>query len=522
MPHSPVNKILSPFRVGLLVMLTGGILLGLLTFVKKGGLKEDESVSAVAYFRDGSGLGKKSRIQIAGIAVGEIGEITLEGTRAKVTLKIKKEIGVRTNATLTKRSESLLGDYMLDLTPGTDDAPLLQNGGQIAKVIDAQGMETLMASMTAITADVQAVTASLKSVLGGPEGKGSLEAIVKNLVQLTEAVDKTIRESAGRLDMILANVEGVSGDVRKLTQGEQATVRSIVENIDAISKDVRDVIGTVKRVVGANEGEVAGGLTSAKELIAKLDRSLANVEELTTKVKEGKGAVGALLADDRIGQKVAETVEDVADFAGKLTSLQLEVGIRADYLVNQGSAKTFLSLKLTPRPDKYYLLEAVDDPRGSSETVYVQQNPPVAGAPAVQKQTVTKETLKFTAQFAKRYSFLTLRFGIIESTGGIGADINVPIKFFYYSRWLEDALVFKVDAFNFSIESLTFPRVRATLRFTPFEHVYINAGVDDVLNNPNRDALTNRLISGRDFFIGGGVYFTDDDLRSILPVIPSP
>ncbi len=517
-----MSKLLSPFRVGLLVLLTGGILLGLLTFVKKGGLKEEDSILVHAYFRDASGLGKKSRIQIAGIAVGEIGDITLEGTRARVTLRIKKEIGVRANATLTKRSESLLGDYMLDLTPGTEAAAVLENGGEITKVIDAQGMESLMASMTAITADVQAVTASLRSVLGGAQGQGSLEAIVKNLVQLTEAVDKTIRESSQRLDLILANVEGVSGDVRKLTQGEQATVRSIVENIEAISKDVRDVIASVKRVVGANEGEVGGTLTSAKETLAKLDRSLSNVEEVTKNLKEGKGAVGALLSDERIGQKVSETVEDVADFAGKLTALQLEVGIRADYLVNQGSAKTFLSLRMTPKPDKYYLLEAVDDPRGSSETVYVQQNPPVAGAPAVQKQTLTKETLKFTAQFAKRYSFLTLRFGIIESTGGLGADFNVPIKFFYYSRWLEDALVFKVDAFNFSIESLTFPRLRATVRFTPFEHVYINAGVDDILNNPNRDTLTNRLISGRDFFVGAGVYFTDDDLRSILPVVPKP
>jgi phospholipid/cholesterol/gamma-HCH transport system substrate-binding protein len=79
-----------------------------------------------------------------------------------------------------------------------------------------------------------------------------------------------------------------------------------------------------------------------------------------------------------------------------------------------------------------------------------------------------------------------------------------------------------VDAFNFSLEGLRFPRLRATVRFTPFEHVYVNAGVDDVLNNPNRDLLTNRLLSGRDFFVGAGVYFTDNDLKSILPVIPKP
>lgn len=117
---------------------------------------------------------------------------------------------------------------------------------------------------------------------------------------------------------------------------------------------------------------------------------------------------------------------------------------------------------------------------------------------------------------------MTLRFGLIESTGGLGLDFSLPIKFFYYSRWLEDALVLKVDGFNFSIEALRFPRLRATLRFVPFEHVFVNVGMDDILNSPNRDALTNRLISGRDFFFGAGITFTDSDCKALLPILPVP
>ncbi len=517
-----MKKVLTPFRVGLLVLLALVILFGFLTFVKKGGMKEDESIVVSALFRDASGLGKKSRVQIAGIPVGEVGDITLVGMKAKVSLRIRKDIGLRENATLSKRSESLLGDYMLDLTPGTEDQPLIQNGGEIKRVIDAQGMEQIFNSLSTITADIQQVTGALRAVLGGDKGQGSLESIVDNLVKLTQAVDATVRTSAERLDAILRNVEAVSGDVRKLTSGQQQSIQDIVTNIDTISKDVRDVIATVKKVVGENENEVAGGVSSVKDTLAKLDRSLANVEEITKDVKDGKGALGTLVANDRLGQKLSETVDDISDFANKLTGVELEVGIRSDYLVNQSSAKNTLSLRLTPKPDKYYLIEAVDDPRGSVETVYVQRNPPTGGYRVVQKQPVTKEALMFSAQFAKRYSFVTLRFGIIESTGGLGVDFSMPIKFFYLSRWLEDALVLKVDTFNFSIEALTWPRLRATLRFTPFQHVYVNVGGDDLLNAPNRDTLTNRLISGRDFFFGAGIYFTDGDLKSLLPVIPKP
>ncbi len=517
-----MKKLVTPFRVGLLVIAAGAILFIFLTFVKKGGMKEDEGVTVFAYFRDASGLNQRSRVQIAGIGVGEIIDIRLEGIRAKATMRIRRDIHVRTDATLTKRSESLLGDYMLDLTPGTENFPDLKDGDEIKRVLDAAGMEQLMGTLGAITADVQAVTGSLKAVLGGAQGQGSLEAIVKNLVALTDAMQKMIGDSAGKLDAILANVSAVSGDIKRLTGKESESIERIVTNIEVISKDVRDVIGSIKKVVGENEGQLGESVDTLKDTLAKLDRSMTNIEQVTDDVKAGKGALGALVGNERLGQKLTDTVEDVADFAGRLTGLEVEVGVKADYFITQSAAKTFLQIRLVPKPDKYYLIEAIDDPRGKVETVYLQQNPPNAGDPVVQKQTITTESIKFSAQFAKRYSFLTLRFGIIESTGGIGADLNLAIRFPWYSRWIEDALVLKVDAFNFSIEALRFPRLRATVRFTPFEHVYVNAGMDDILNTQNRDALTNRLISGRDFFVGAGIYFTDADIKSLLPVIPTP
>lgn len=517
-----MKKIVTPFRVGLLVIAAGAILFFFLTFIKKGGMKEDEAVTLIAYFRDASGLNQRSRIQIAGIGVGEIIDIRLEGVKARTTLRIKRDIHVREDATLTKRSESLLGDYMLDLTPGTENFRELKDGEEIKRVLDAQGMEQLMGTLGTITQDVQAVTGSLKNVLGGAQGQGSMEAIIKNLVALTETMQKMIADSAAKLDAILVNVQGVSGDVKRITGSESESINRIVKNVEVVSNDVRDVVASIKKIVGENEGEVGKGVSGLKETLAKLDRSLANIEQVTDDVKAGKGALGALVSNERLGQKLQDTVEDVADFAGRLTNLEVEVGAKVDYLFNQGGAKTFMQIRLVPKPDKYYLIEAIDDPRGKVETVYLQQNPPTAGSPAVQKQTITTESIKFSAQFAKRYAFLTLRFGIIESTGGVGLDLNAPIKLPWYSRNIEDALVLKVDAFNFSIEALRLPRLRATIRFTPFEHIYLNAGMDDILNSANRDTLTNRLISGRDFFVGGGVYFTDADIKSLLPVIPTP
>lgn len=508
-------KIVTPFRVGLLVLTSVVLLTIFMTMVKKGGLSEDESVAVTAYFKDASGLGKKSRINIAGIAVGEVTDIKLQGTRALVSLRIRKDVGLREDASLTKRSESLLGDFLLDLYPGSEAAPLMKDGGEIKKVIDQQGMEAIFGSLEKITGDIQAVTNSLREVLGGEKGQGSLEKIVQNLVTLSETMDRTIRQSADRLAAILQNVEGASATVRGITEDQQESIRSVIGNIELITRDVRDVLATVKKIVGSGEDDLKESVASLKETINKLDRSLANVEEVTEKVKNGEGVAGTLLTDNRTSQKLTETIEDVSGFASRLTQIKTEVGVKSEYLFAQGEAKNFLTVRVIPKPDKYYLIEIVDDPRGTITTEYVQQNPPSVGQPVTQIKKVTTEGIKFSAQFAKRYYFTTLRFGIIESTGGIGTDFH----------FFDDHLSLKLDAFNFSVQELRYPRLRAAMRLQAFEHLFATAGVDDIMNNPVRDAVSDRrLLVGRDFFVGAGLYFTDEDLQALITVtgVPKP
>ncbi len=509
-----MKKLVTPFRVGLLVLASAAFLFIFLTFVRKGGMSEDESVDVYAYFNDASGLGTKSRVQIAGIAVGEVRQIELEGNRAKVWLRIRKDVSPREDAALTKRSESLLGDYMLDLFAGTQTAPELKTGQEISRVYDQQGVEQVFESLNKITGDIQEVTASLRRVLGGDKGTASLEQIVTNLRGLSESVDLTVRDTGGKLNAILSNFESFSEDVRGISQGQDAQIREIVANINRITMQVSEVLATVQKVLGSGEGELKDGVASIKQTLNRLESSLANLEEITTKVKDGEGVAGKLLTDERLGQKVAESVEELSGFADRVTRLQTEVSVRSDYLLAQGTAKNTLAVRLIPRPDKYYLIEVVDDPRGVVERQVVTTNPPGTGDPVEQVQEVRKEAMKFSAQFAKRFYWTTLRFGLIESTGGVGADFH----------FFNDHLTLTADAFNFSVRELNYPRLRASLKLSAFNHLFATAGVDDILNEQLRDSRTRKLIVGRDFFFGAGIYFTDEDLKAILTTtgVPTP
>ncbi len=515
-----MKQIVTPFKVGLLVIVAGVGFLAAYGFVRKGGLDDTSGRLAWAYFSDASGLGHKSKVTIAGINVGEIAEIRLEGTKAKLFLRIRREIPLKKDAVLSKRSESMLGDYLLDLMPGTEAAEPLEDGGQIVNVLDRTGLDQTFERMNKIAGDIQDITKSLRTVLGTEEGAGNLRTILENLTALSAAMDKTIRGSGDKLQAVLENLEGFSSDVRGLTSGQDENFRRIVLNVRGATEDVRDVLTTVKQVLGSGEGEFKQSVASLKQTLVRLDSALESVESVVKKVDSGEGTLGQLVNDKELHESLRTTAMDVGDYVGRMTHVMAEVSLRSEWHLQQASSKNYLQLKLISKPDKYYLLEIVDDPRGTTTVQTVERLPPDANQRELQTQLVTSQGLKFSAQFAKRYYFATLRFGIIENTGGAGANFH----------FLNDNLRLSFDLFEFGALNKDYPRLKAYANYAFLGHVFVTAGIDDAFNKTLRDrdllsvsssdTATRRIISGRDYFLGAGIYFTDDDIKSLLPSLP--
>ena len=102
---------------------------------------------------------------------------------------------------------------------------------------------------------------------------------------------------------------------------------------------------------------------------------MKNMETVTTRLEKGEGTVGRLLADDTIADNVEEITEDAGGFVSSITRLQTIVGLRTEYNFLASTFKNYLSIKLMPRPDKFYLIELVEDPRGyRTKTVTVVDN----------------------------------------------------------------------------------------------------------------------------------------------------
>lgn len=480
-----------------LVMLAASYLLFQYTSERMSGGK---GYRVYGLFHNALGVYEKTRVLSAGLRVGQVEERVLdqETGKAKVFLRIDPEIRLYENAAIGKKSASLLGEYYLDIDPGTPFAmkdgkkveiPRLKEGDRIMFVTEPAEMGEIMDSVSTILPVLKAILEDVKGLTSGP-----IKDIANNANEMIERNSVVVERLLGRMDEIAATVEGI-------TKSEADDVKVALRNVREITEGIKGLVGTTQgQVSGAGE-DLRSSLQKLQRSVDSLDKSLNHVEKITGKMADGEGTVGHLLADDTVAKNLDSITDDVSSITHGISRLQTIVGLRTEFNYLAGQFKNYLAITLMPRPDKFYLIEVVDDPRGSRTKSQVSVDSSKDGNYSATTITTT-EALRLTFQLGKRIGPVAGRFGIKESTGGIGVDLYL----------FDDRLMLSADVFD--MRSNQYPRFAGRAYLAVYKRmVYLLGGVDDVFNNVKTQGLAGGTT---DWFFGAQLVFNDEDLKSLL------
>jgi phospholipid/cholesterol/gamma-HCH transport system substrate-binding protein len=493
-----VRRSWASVTVGLLVVLVGVVSYVLIhSTSERAGSNSGYTVWGL--FRDASGIFEKSRVQTAGIAIGQIDGRALDPSgKAKITIRIKPGITLYENAVATKKSASLLGEYYLEIDPGTAFAivsderramRVLKDGDQIKNIREPTAMNdivndvaTLLPIMRDILEDVRKLTS------------GTITNIADNINTLIETNSEVLERLLNRVDHIAANVEGI-------TTTEADDVKQSIKNVREITESIKSLIGSTQGQVEGTSGAVRGSIDRLQSTITSLDKTMKTIETITSRVEKGEGTAGRLLNDDTIARNVEDITEDASTFVRGITRLQTIVGLRTEYNFLSSTFKNYISVQLMPRPDKFYLIELVEDPRGYREMTTKVTSSSLTGTTS-ETTVTTSERLRFSLMLGKRVGPVAGRFGIKESTGGFGVDLYL----------LDDRLSLSVDVFD--MRTNRYPRIKPTFAAAVWKrNLFVVAGVDDLVNFTRARAGAG---GGIDWFLGSQLVFNDEDLKSLL------
>ncbi len=473
-------------------------------------------------FRDASGLPQGSRVVVAGLPVGEISDLEIAGRYARVKFQLRDDVPIYDNAVVYKKSSSLLGDYYLELDPGSPESvnaagvtvqnQRLESGEQVPTVVEATSVDELMRRMDQTLPNVDAVLLSvrdlsedLRRVVNGP-----LSSTANRIDDLVQSEAETVSDILQSASVSLERIERITADIRSVTSTADDKVLRILENLDQASAEARTLVVTAREEV-----EVTG--EKVREKLDLVDDVLVNTESITRKIDDDQGTLGRLVNDPTIADNVEEITEDAKGFLGGLFGMQTYVGLRSEYNVFARLARHYVSIELHTRPDKYYLIEFERGPRGGFPEVTLVYDPTIDRDQWIRRATIQDET-RYTFQIAKRLGWATFRYGMKESTGGVGMDLE--------RRWWERSLRFSVDVFDASFDQL--PRLKMSGAFEVFRNLYILGGVDEALNEPDELVIDTgnfdipisfeKFRFGRDYFLGAMLRFNDEDLAALLTV----
>jgi phospholipid/cholesterol/gamma-HCH transport system substrate-binding protein len=260
------------------------------------------------------GLKAGAIVRIAGVEVGKVTKVQLEGAGVEVRLSIKEEnqSRVTTESYASIGAMSLLGEPLIDVSPSATGTPL-KNGDTIKSKKPASQLSDV--AETANEGIVEA-TALLKDIR---EGKGSVgklfteDKLYRDLdafVQSANAVTASINSTKGTLGRLTNDpkayneLQAALANLKDMTQRINAGEGSIGQLLkdDKLAKSLTATSSNFEQISGRlnRTDNTAGKLLNEKELYDKLNSTVNRLDELTKNLNEGKGTAGQLLQDTKL------------------------------------------------------------------------------------------------------------------------------------------------------------------------------------------------------------------------------
>jgi len=281
----------NPRRIGIVVVVV--TVVAVLSVFAFNGSTFSSGYTVKARFSTAAGMGPNANVLLAGVAVGKVKSVNLNGNHVTVDMTVNQGVVLPQNTTASISVETLLGQLVVDLKPVSGwnhplgDGALLtktsvpvefqniQNeaGGLLTKT-DATAINQLISSLATITQGKQQQVAQIISGLNGFTGViNQRQTQVTQLIAAANTLSQTVATHDSQLGSAIDNLTTVIGglaqkgtDLGNLinnTQQAAGQIDTLVTNnrpqLQAVVAQLQSVLG----VLAQHQLDLAQGVSSA-------------------------------------------------------------------------------------------------------------------------------------------------------------------------------------------------------------------------------------------------------------------
>ncbi len=231
-------------------------------------------------FADATGLSTSSPVYANGYRVGVVKALNYNYApdgNIIATLELDQQMRVPAGSKAELASD-LLGNIKINLVLADDPLHMLAVGDTIPGAAEVGVMSTLGGMLPAIEKMVP-----------------KLDSIMSSLNMLL--ADPALRNTLHNVEGMTANLDATSRELRTLSASLNSEVPGMLQKTNGVLDNTQQLTANLSTI------DVA-------DMMAKVDRTLKNVEEMTQRLNNAEGTLGLLMRDKSLYQNLTRTAAD--------------------------------------------------------------------------------------------------------------------------------------------------------------------------------------------------------------------
>lgn len=245
-----------------------------------------------AYYEQVGGIQPAASVVIQGVKVGSVSRISLNEDPTKgveLELSVEKRFSIPADSKAKIFSDGIMGGKAVEIVYGKSTEVLADKG-----VIESESSVDLLQMAGDEFGDL----------------KGRLAAVLDNLTQTLEGVNKLVADNTENLTHIISNVDSVTGDVSEMLSSEKAHLEQALASFSAFSKSLGDNAGQIDSIID-NLQLFSAQLSEAK-LVESIEGVMTQLDGVLAMVNEQDGSVGKLLKDSALYDNLASASNNLS------------------------------------------------------------------------------------------------------------------------------------------------------------------------------------------------------------------
>lgn len=259
----------------------------------------------VVYLPNANGLRQGGSVTLAGQLVGTVKEIEFlpvdfdTSRNLRVVARIDRSLReqIRRDSEARLRTMGLLGDKVLDISPGTPGFPVLEQGDTI-RVATALDYEAVLAKAAGAVDDVVLLSRDLRTITNGlARGQGTMGQLLTN-----RAMYDQVTSAMARANALFASLQNPDGTLGRMLNDPTLYNR--------LTNTVASLDSTLT-AINSSQGSL-GRLLRDTTLYANLSGIAQGADSLMAMLTNEQGTLGRLMTDQTLYDQLNKLTSDLS------------------------------------------------------------------------------------------------------------------------------------------------------------------------------------------------------------------